>query len=103
MKDFSIILLKNPDAGVRHYSLSSNIFYVLLLLLLSSISALGYLYYYQHQKISHQQHLIMQQESIKVSLQQEISAFSDQFFPLLPLVLIDSLRWTPITGQLDKV
>jgi len=78
MKQFSIIFLKSPNAGVYHYTLSFRLVYSMAGGGILILMALSYLYYFQYQQIIQQQKIIEEQELSKATLQQEIGAFSDK-------------------------
>ena len=75
MSNFSILLLKDSDVGVRQYHFGKKLLYFLLTLLMLGSVALGWKFFEQHQTIAKQSQLLEKQVKSQVAFQQRIDLY----------------------------
>ena len=75
MSNFSILLLKDSDVGVRQYHFGSKLLFFLLTLFLIGTAALGWKFFEQFQTITKQSLLIEKQEKTQMAFQQRIDLY----------------------------
>ncbi len=100
MNKFSIIFIKDSHASVRQYSMSYRLFFVCGFLFISSVIALGSLYYSQHQKIVAQQYRLEKNETLQANMQKEIGGFAEKEKRLKFLEsYLEELKWTAYKSE----
>ena len=77
MKDISIVFMKNPKAGIVHYSLNSKVLYGIGLILIASVFALGSFFYVQKDRIVQLEQIVDQQEQIRIELQKKLTFLNE--------------------------
>jgi len=75
MSNFSILLLKDSDVGVRQYHFGTKLLIFFLILLLSGASALVWKFLEQHKIIEKQGQLLEKQEKTHMAFQQRIDLY----------------------------
>ena len=75
MSNFSILLLKDSDVGVRQYHFGSKLLFFLLTLFLIGTAALGWKFFEQFQTITKQSLLLEKQEKTQMAFQQRIDLY----------------------------
>ena len=75
MKSYSIILLKDSSKGVLQYHLGGKFIFFLLLLLLTGVASLSWIYFEQYLKIADQRQLLEKQELAKSAYQKQIDLY----------------------------
>ena len=75
MKSYSIILLKDSSKGVHQYHLGGKFIYFLLLLFLTGVASLSWIYFDQYLKIANQRQLLEKQELAKSAYQKQIDLY----------------------------
>ena len=75
MKSYSIILLKDSSKGVLQYHLGGKFIFFMLLLLLTGVASLSWVYFDQYLKITNQRQLLEKQELAKSVYQKQIDLY----------------------------
>ena len=100
MKRFSIIFLKDSRDVARHYSLSYPLAFVYGFSFIIVVIALGWLYYFQHQKIVAQQNQLEKNETLQAQMQNEIDGFAEKEKRLIFLEsYLEELKWTAFKSE----
>ncbi len=75
MSNFSIILLKEGNAGVKQYHYGTKLLYFIFVLLFIGLLAVGWKFFEQFQMIKEQSQLLEKQEKTQMAFQQRIDLY----------------------------
>jgi len=75
MSNFSILLLKDSDVGVRQYHFGKKLLFFLLTLLMLGVAVIAWKFFEQYQIIVKQSHLLNKQEQSQIAFQQRVDLY----------------------------
>jgi cell division protein FtsL len=75
MSNFSILLLKDSDVGVRQYHFGKKLLIFLLTLLMLGAAVLAWKFFEQYQTIAKQSQLLNKQEQSQIAFQQRVDLY----------------------------
>ena len=75
MSNFSILLLKDSDVGVRQYHFGKKLLFFLLTLLMLGAAVLAWKFFEQYQTIAKQSQLLNKQEQSQIAFQQRVDLY----------------------------
>ncbi|MEC7886554.1 MAG: peptidoglycan DD-metalloendopeptidase family protein [SAR324 cluster bacterium] len=75
MSNFSILLLKDSDVGVRQYHFGKKLLFFLLTLLMLGVAVIAWKFFEQYQIIAKQSHLLNKQEQSQIAFQQRVDLY----------------------------
>ena len=75
MSNFSILLLKDSDVGVRQYHFGKKLLFFLLTLLMLGAVVLAWKFFEQYQTIAKQHQLLNKQEQSQIAFQQRVDLY----------------------------
>ncbi|MDG2064735.1 MAG: M23 family metallopeptidase [SAR324 cluster bacterium] len=75
MSNFSILLLKDSDVGVRQYHFGKKLLFFLLTLLMLGAVVLAWKFFEQYQTIAEQSRLLNKQEQSQIAFQQRVDLY----------------------------